>query len=71
MWLNFLFILLIGVMALPKLEITEDGFEKTFQTNHFGHFALKAMLQYLQYFQRVAPHSLMFHLERILLPIEA
>eukprot|EP00590_Aulacoseira_subarctica_P006815 CAMPEP_0172416926 /NCGR_PEP_ID=MMETSP1064-20121228/3432_1 /TAXON_ID=202472 /ORGANISM="Aulacoseira subarctica , Strain CCAP 1002/5" /LENGTH=394 /DNA_ID=CAMNT_0013154911 /DNA_START=23 /DNA_END=1207 /DNA_ORIENTATION=- len=33
-----------GVMAIPKLEITEDGFEKTFQTNHLGHFALTAML---------------------------
>mmetsp|Transcript_20452 Transcript_20452/g.19672 ORF Transcript_20452/g.19672 Transcript_20452/m.19672 type:complete len:434 (-) Transcript_20452:192-1493(-) len=31
-----------GVMAVPELEITKDGYEKTFQTNHLGHFALTA-----------------------------
>jgi len=33
-----------GVMAIPELEITKDGYEKTFQTNHLGHFALTALL---------------------------
>ena len=33
-----------GVMAIPELEITKDGFEKTFQTNHLGHFALTALM---------------------------
>ena len=34
-----------GVMAVPDLEITKDGFEKTFQSNHLGHFALTAGLE--------------------------
>jgi len=33
-----------GVMAVPDLQITKDGYEKTFQTNHLGHFALTALL---------------------------
>ena len=33
-----------GVMAIPELELTKDGYEKTFQTNHLGHFALTAQL---------------------------
>ncbi len=27
-------------MAVPDLQITKDGYEKTFQSNHLGHFAL-------------------------------
>mmetsp|Transcript_27616 Transcript_27616/g.33560 ORF Transcript_27616/g.33560 Transcript_27616/m.33560 type:complete len:421 (-) Transcript_27616:73-1335(-) len=33
-----------GVMAVPSREVTKDGFEKTFQTNHLGHFVLTAGL---------------------------
>jgi len=33
-----------GVMAIQDLEITKDGNERTFQTNHLGHFALTAGL---------------------------
>jgi len=33
-----------GVMAVPELQITKDGYEKTFQSNHLGHFALTAGL---------------------------
>lgn len=34
-----------GVMAVPDLQITKDGYEKTFQSNHLGHFALTAGLE--------------------------
>jgi NAD(P)-dependent dehydrogenase (short-subunit alcohol dehydrogenase family) len=33
-----------GVMALPTREVTEDGFERQFQTNYLGHFALTGRL---------------------------
>lgn len=33
-----------GVMAIPKREITVDGYERTFQSNHLGHFVLTADL---------------------------
>ena len=33
-----------GIMALPKMELTVDGFEKQIQSNHLGHFALTALL---------------------------
>ncbi|HWH11268.1 MAG TPA: SDR family NAD(P)-dependent oxidoreductase [Solirubrobacteraceae bacterium] len=29
-----------GVMALPELELTEEGWEMQFATNHLGHFSL-------------------------------
>jgi NAD(P)-dependent dehydrogenase (short-subunit alcohol dehydrogenase family) len=29
-----------GIMALPELELTADGWELQFATNHLGHFAL-------------------------------
>jgi NAD(P)-dependent dehydrogenase (short-subunit alcohol dehydrogenase family) len=33
-----------GVMALPRRQITADGFEMQFGTNYLGHFALTARL---------------------------
>ena len=33
-----------GVMALPKREVTGDGFERQFGTNYLGPFALTALL---------------------------
>jgi NAD(P)-dependent dehydrogenase (short-subunit alcohol dehydrogenase family) len=33
-----------GVMALPKREITADGFERQFATNYLGPFALTGLL---------------------------
>lgn len=33
-----------GVAAIPNREITKDGFERTFQSNHLGPFILTALL---------------------------
>lgn len=33
-----------GIMALPKRELSQDGFEMQFATNHLGHFALTGLL---------------------------
>lgn len=33
-----------GIMMLPTRETTADGYEKQFQTNYLGHFALTAQL---------------------------
>lgn len=34
-----------GIMAIPNLELTEDGFETHFATNHLGHFLLFQLLK--------------------------
>lgn len=33
-----------GVMALPNLQLTEDGLEAHFGTNHIGHFLLANLI---------------------------
>jgi len=33
-----------GVMAIPDLQTTKDGYERTFQSNHLGHFVLTSGL---------------------------
>jgi NAD(P)-dependent dehydrogenase (short-subunit alcohol dehydrogenase family) len=33
-----------GVMAIPERQLTVDGYERTFQSNHLGHFVLTAKL---------------------------
>lgn len=33
-----------GVMAIPERELTKDGYERTFQSNHLGHFLLTSKL---------------------------
>jgi len=39
-----------GVMAIPSRELTADGNERTFQSNHLGHFVLTSEL--FPYFSR-------------------
>ena len=52
-----------GVMAIPEFELTKDGYEKTFQTNHLGHFALTGrMLPMLDDGARIVNVSSMAHL---------
>jgi len=34
-----------GIMAVPEVVITPDGFESQFQTNHLGHFLLFQLLK--------------------------
>mmetsp|Transcript_18361 Transcript_18361/g.44336 ORF Transcript_18361/g.44336 Transcript_18361/m.44336 type:complete len:431 (-) Transcript_18361:40-1332(-) len=33
-----------GVMAIPDRQVTKDGYERTFQSNHLGHFVLTSGL---------------------------
>lgn len=44
-----------GVMALPKRQVTVDGFERQFATNYLGHFALTAHM--LPLLRRAAPEA--------------
>ena len=51
-----------GVMALPKREITVDGFERQFATNYLGPFALTGLLfpaikQLLRHSEVVGEHE--------------
>jgi NAD(P)-dependent dehydrogenase (short-subunit alcohol dehydrogenase family) len=34
----------LGVMAIPERQLTKDGYERTFQSNHLGHFVLTSQL---------------------------
>ena len=50
-------------MAIPDRRLTKDGYEKTFQTNHLGHFALlSVILDKLQGDARIVNVSSMGHL---------
>lgn len=52
-----------GVMAIPEYKETKDGFEKTFQSNHLGHFVLTSgMFPLLNKGARVVNVSSMAHL---------
>jgi len=55
-----------GVMAIPKREVTKDGFERQFGVNHLGHFALVAgllpLLRKAQDYARVINVSSAAHL---------
>mmetsp|Transcript_18149 Transcript_18149/g.38073 ORF Transcript_18149/g.38073 Transcript_18149/m.38073 type:complete len:432 (-) Transcript_18149:117-1412(-) len=52
-----------GVMAIPDRRLTKDGYEKTFQTNHLGHFALTStLLPYLSPDARIINVSSMGYL---------
>mmetsp|Transcript_9840 Transcript_9840/g.11217 ORF Transcript_9840/g.11217 Transcript_9840/m.11217 type:complete len:382 (-) Transcript_9840:162-1307(-) len=34
-----------GIISGPELKLTDDGIERTFQTNHFGHFQMSQCLK--------------------------
>jgi NAD(P)-dependent dehydrogenase (short-subunit alcohol dehydrogenase family) len=46
-----------AVMALPKRQVTKDGFEMQFGTNHLGHFALTLQLLPLLHGSRITTVS--------------